>query len=86
MNDSYKIKLDREGSKMISKKTLIRAGFIILTASAATQTAVAQEYKKIYRLGTSQSVCEGGVQTVAELQDYIAKNPENVKAILADSG
>ena len=71
---------------MISKKSLIRAGLIALTASAATQTVVAQEYKKIYRLGTSQSVCEGGVKNAEELQDYFAKNPDVIKTILADSG
>jgi len=46
----------------------------------------AQEYKKITRLGTSQSLCTGGVQTAAELQAYFAQNPNVIRTVLADSG
>ncbi|MBX2846695.1 MAG: hypothetical protein KTR16_00125 [Acidiferrobacterales bacterium] len=49
-------------------------------------TAFAQEYKKVTRLGTSQSVCTGGVETVAELQSFFASNPERIRSIVADAG
>ena len=49
-------------------------------------TVSAQEYKKITRMGTSQAVCHGGIETLAELQAYFAENPDNIRAILANSG
>ncbi|GAA6138328.1 hypothetical protein NBRC116583_20750 [Arenicella sp. 4NH20-0111] len=55
-------------------------------AMSVNGVAQAQEYKKITRLGTSQSVCEGGVETAAELQTFFANNPEKVRSILTDSG
>lgn len=61
----------------------------IVTATSlllGSQVASAQQYKKITRLGTSQSMCSGGVETVQELQEYFANNPDQIRAVLADSG
>jgi len=52
----------------------------------ASNIVLAQDYTKITRLGTSQSVCAGGIQTKEELQDFYAKNPSAAREILADSG
>ena len=71
---------------MISKKSFIRASLVAIAATMAAQAATAQEYKKIFRLGTSQSVCEGGVETPEQLQAYFANNPDIIRTILADSG
>ncbi len=63
------------------------AGLAIAVTSLSLSSGVsAQEYKKITRLGTSQSVCDGGVQTAAQLQAFFKNNPEKIEAILADSG
>lgn len=65
----------------------------LLTLSAAAvvsfgvqQSAQAQSYKKITRVGTSQSVCTGGIETAQQLQDFFANNPSRVRQILADAG
>ena len=57
-----------------------------LILAAGIQTASAQEYKKVKRLGTSQAVCPGGIETAAQLQQFFADNPDAIKGILADSG
>lgn len=57
-----------------------------LVLALSSPVVSAQEYKKITRLGTSQAVCSGGVQTVQELQQFFADNPTVVRKILADSG
>ena len=31
-------------------------------------------------------MCSGGVETAADLQEYVANNPGAIRAILADSG
>lgn len=61
-------------------------GVLAVVAMATNGAATAQEYKKITRLGTSQSVCPGGVETAADLQAYFAENPDAIRSILADSG
>ena len=38
------------------------------------------------RIGTSQSVCLGGVETAQELRDFFAKNPGVITDIVRDSG
>lgn len=58
----------------------------VIAGSLTAQTANAQQYKKFTRLGTSQSVCNGGAQTIAELQDFFAKNPSAIQQLLNDSG
>lgn len=70
----------RKAAKSFS---LAIAAVVALSASAVTS---AQNYKKITRLGTSQSVCTGGVETEAQLQAYFAENPDIIRTILADSG
>ena len=62
--------------------SLLMLSMVTLVSSAVN----AQEYKKIKRLGTSESVCAGGVQTAAELQTYFAENPNVIRTILNDSG
>lgn len=57
-----------------------------LVLAVASPLAIAQEYKQVKRLGTSEAVCPGGVQTTAELQEYFANNPAAIREILADSG
>lgn len=71
--------------KHLTQKPFVTAiaGIIALSASGF---ASAQNYKKITRLGTSQSVCVGGVETEAQLQSYFANNPDIIRTILADSG
>ena len=65
--------------------------FLTLSAVAVLsfgvqQTAQSQSYKKITRLGTSQSVCVGGIETGQQLQDFFANNPSRVRQIVADAG
>ncbi|NNC99455.1 MAG: hypothetical protein HKN85_04660, partial [Gammaproteobacteria bacterium] len=62
------------------------AMLVSLILVANIPTASAQQYKKVTRLGTSQSVCPGGVQTEAQMQAFFAENPDAVRAILASSG
>lgn len=52
----------------------------------SNQIASAQQYKKITRLGTSQAVCAGGIETAEQLQAFFANNPSKIKDVLADSG
>lgn len=67
-------------NKVIS--SVLVAAFLVLGIQAAS----AQEYKKITRLGTSEAMCSGGVQTLADLQAYFANNPNDVRSVLEDSG
>ncbi len=71
---------------MISNKSIIGLGVAAMVAFATSAPASAQQYKKIARLGTSQSVCTGGVETAQQLQTYFANNPGVIRTILADSG
>ncbi len=70
----------------LSKTISVFVSFALLGLSMASTSAYAQQYKKITRLGTSQSVCPGGIETAEELQDFFAKNPTIVRNILTDSG
>jgi len=70
-----------------SKFTLMcKLGVAVSFFLLLNTTVSAQEYKKITRMGTSQAVCHGGIETLAELQAYFAENPDNIRAILANSG
>ncbi len=64
----------------------ISSTLLLLLSLLASSSVSAQEYKKITRLGTSEAVCVGGVETEADLQNYVANNEDAVRAILADSG
>ncbi len=66
----------------VSKVVSVVGLFTLVLSS----TAFAQEYKKITRVGTSQSVCVGGADTVAELQAFYAQNPGALRSIVADAG
>lgn len=70
----------------MSRVLPILASSIGLLLALSSNVASAQEYKKITRLGTTQSVCPGGIQTAAELQEFFAQNPNVIRTILADSG
>ncbi len=58
----------------------------LLALTVSSQVASAQQYKKITRLGTSQAVCDGGVETAEQLQEFFANNPSKIRDVLADSG
>jgi len=64
-------------------KCAIAVGLFALVINTA---AYAQQYKKITRVGTSQSVCVGGADTIADLQAFFASNPEAVRSIVRDAG
>ena len=71
----------------MSTKKLITAVITVTTGLLMLgQAAYAQEYTKIKRLGTSQSLCVGGVETAAQLQQYVASNPNVIRQVLSDSG
>jgi len=58
----------------------------LLASAAVSANAFAQEYKKITRLGTSESICPGGIETLAQLQQFVSQNPNSMVEILRDSG
>lgn len=70
----------------MSRVLPILASSLGLLLALSSNIASAQEYKKITRLGTTQSVCPGGIQTATELQEFFAQNPNIIRTILADSG
>ena len=74
--------------KMIANKLEILpiALLLGLVLACSSQIASAQQYQKLMRLGTSEAVCPGGVETAADLQSFFANNPNAIRAILADSG
>ncbi len=65
-------------------KTLMLPSVLLATV-IGSQTAFAQQYKKVYRFGTSESVCAGGVETQKQLQEFFANNPAAVNELLADA-
>ena len=69
----------------LTKRTVCSISLISLLVLGA-QTVSAQEYKKITRLGTSQSMCAGGVETLEQLQEYVRNNPEAFANVVANSG
>jgi len=70
----------------ISRMIPIIASSLGLIMALSSFSASAQQYKKITRLGTSQSVCSGGIETAEQLQAFFAENPGIIRTILADSG
>ena len=75
-------------NSILKKLTLVPAAALALVVVLTTtsQQVSAQPYKKITRLGTSQSMCPGGVKTAHQLQEYFANNPSAIRSVLADSG
>ena len=57
-----------------------------LTMALAAISAQAQQYKEVLRLGTSEAVCPGGIESAGQLQEFFANNPAGVRQILADAG
>ena len=74
---------NKMNSTILKTSALLLALIIVSTTS---QIVSAQQYKKITRLGTSQSICSGGVETAAQLQEFFANNPGKIRSILASSG
>ncbi len=82
-------RVSESGQTFFGKRTTLKSFSLALAAVVTLSTSAvtsAQNYKKITRLGTSQSVCVGGVETEAQLQAYFAGNPGIIRTILADSG
>ena len=69
----------------VSRLKTVALSSAVIAAVLGSQAATAQQYKKVYRFGTSQSVCRGGVETEQQLQDFFANNPAAVEEILADA-
>jgi len=65
---------------------IISSCFAALLFLSSIHAVHAQQYKKITRLGTSQSVCPGGIETPEQIQEFFASNPGAVRQILADAG
>ena len=62
--------------------------FALLLAALALvlpQYASAQEYKQVTRLGTSEAVCVGGIETREELQSFFSNDAATVAQILRDA-
>jgi len=70
----------------VSRLISLSLSFALLMLTLSSQLASAQQYKKITRLGTSQAVCAGGVETPEQLQEFFANNPSKIRDILSDSG
>ena len=67
-------------------KFLLTISTIVIVSFGVQQSAHAQSYKKLTRLGTSESVCVGGIETAEQLQDFFANHPSRVRDIVADAG
>jgi len=70
----------------VSRLISLSLSATLLALTLNSQVASAQQYKKITRLGTSQAVCAGGVETPEQLQEFFANNPSKIRDILTDSG
>ncbi|MFT7528256.1 MAG: hypothetical protein ACI9LY_003417 [Arenicella sp.] len=73
----------------ISKKlAFLPLGALLLGLALTTVSlqASAQQYEKIARLGSSEAMCSGGVETAQQLQEYFANNPNQIRSVLANSG
>ena len=73
-------------NKMTTNSLKIGIYGAILLSLALAQPSFAQQYKQIKRLGTSQSLCAGGVETLEQLQSFVSKNPNVIRGVLQDSG
>lgn len=69
---------------IINLSTKLSLVLVMLAGSASL--AVAQQYTNMTRIGTSQSVCLGGIETADELRDFFAKNPGAARSIVSSSG
>ncbi|MFT6032113.1 MAG: hypothetical protein ACI854_000640 [Arenicella sp.] len=70
----------------VSRLNSFTLSSVLLALFFGSQIASAQQYKKLTRLGTSQAVCSGGVETQEQLQLFFADNPSKIRDILVDSG
>lgn len=71
---------------LMNLSTKLALVLAISAGSAVTGSAMAQEYKKMTRIGTASSVCLGGIETADQLRDFFDKNPGAARDIVADSG
>jgi hypothetical protein len=70
----------------VSRLVTFTISSALLALTLTIQVASAQQYKKVTRFGTSESVCAGGVETVQQLQEFFAQNPSKIRELLLDSG
>lgn len=82
-----KLNQKNEGFAGVQSKAgkLFVAASLVISCIASMSTASAQ-YKEFTRLGTSTSVCRGGVETAEQLQAFFANNPNAIADITADAG
>jgi len=71
---------------LINLNNKLTLALVATAMLAASNIVAAQEYIKMTRIGTSESVCLGGIETADQLRDFFAKNPDALTAIAADSG
>jgi len=69
----------------VSQFKALTLSSVLLASALGSQSVFAQQYKKVYRFGTSESVCLGGVETQEQLQSFFANNPAAVNELLADA-
>ncbi|MEO0369319.1 MAG: hypothetical protein AAF197_11120 [Pseudomonadota bacterium] len=74
----------RSNKSIFSRFSLV--ALALLSLSLVSSNIAAQSYTKIKRLGTSQSMCPGGAETVAELQSFVENNPAAFADVVASSG
>ncbi len=67
------------------KQFICSISFLSLLAFGAHSVS-AQEYTKITRFGTSQSMCAGGVEDLDGLKEFITENPQAFADVVANSG
>ena len=73
----------------ISKKlAFLPLGALLLGLALTTVSlqASAQQYEKIARLGSSEAMCSGGVETAQQLQAYFTNNSNQIRSVVANSG
>ncbi len=71
-------KKDKKSTKLIVMLVIFLLS-LVATANEITQ------YTEVHRLGTSQALCRGGVQSDSELQAFFVNNTELIKSILKDA-
>ncbi|MEM7195767.1 MAG: hypothetical protein AAF402_12505 [Pseudomonadota bacterium] len=67
--------------RFLAKSALIP----VLAITGAMQTAVAQDYTQVTRLGTNEAVCKAGIETREDLQAFFRDDSFTVGQILQDA-
>lgn len=71
------------GSRLVATVSVAAALFVAISGYAPTAQA---QFKEITRLGTSESLCKGGVTSVDGLRAWFTANRSDVEQVLADAG